>query len=75
MAAAHQLLGIQFPHLQGLQSTLHSQTGQFQPVIESGFVAEGRLYRFVAIILLYLYYVENLLPNINFVHTKNVTNV
>ena len=43
MSAVHQLLGIQFPDLQGLQCTLRSQTGDFQPVVESGFFAEGML--------------------------------
>ena len=38
MSAAHQMLGSQFPDLQGLQSPLRSQTGDFLPVVES---AEG----------------------------------
>ena len=36
MYAKKQQLQKKFPHLQGLQSTLLSQTGKFQPVVESG---------------------------------------
>ena len=42
MEAAHKVLAEQFPHLQGLQSTLLAQTGSFTPVSEcSGFIPEG----------------------------------
>ena len=42
MEAAHKVLAEQFPHLQGLQSTLLAQTGGFTPVSEcSGFIPEG----------------------------------
>ena len=42
MEAAHKVLAEQFPHLQGLQSTLLAQTGSVTPVSEcSGFIPEG----------------------------------
>ena len=43
MYAAHKLLGRTFPSLGGLQSTLLSESGAFQPVSgsEGGFINEG----------------------------------
>ena len=42
MYAVHKLMAEAFPHLQGLQSTLHLETGSFTPVSEgSGYLPEG----------------------------------
>ena len=42
MHAAQKLLAKQFPHLEGLQSPLLSQTGAFTPVSQGfGFFPEG----------------------------------
>ena len=44
MNAVNKLLIVQFPHLQGLQSTLLSQTS-LQPIQEgSGYIAEGTIH-------------------------------
>ena len=62
MTAVNLLLSKQFPHLQGLQNTILSQT-QFSPIQESGrFIAEG-IYKAPAYYLLTL----NLYPNLNLV--------
>ena len=62
MTAANLLLSKQFPHLQGLQNTILSQT-QFSPIQESGgFIAEG-IYKAPAYYILTL----NLYPNLNLV--------